>query len=181
MPWKGQYYRVCLEKDNVIRFVDTGETCQNYNLETIRIVDEYFCQVNALPVVTAEDNLTGKYRYYIGKSLSFPEAVFESLWDWLIRSMSSFHCLRAIPNLVFSSILFSDDQIRLLQKYIGTSIKTVLIGQKDGVGIFEFLIENLKIFESATLPQYSGLHEVKFIQAVGPRPVLCKFSTYVHQ
>ena len=72
MPWKGQYYRVCLEKDNVIRFVDTGETCQNYNLETIRIVDEYFCQVNALPVVTAEDNLTGKYRYCFEKSDTFP-------------------------------------------------------------------------------------------------------------
>ena len=70
-----------------------------------------------------------------------------------------------------------DDQIRLLEDYIGTSIKTVLIGQKDGVGIFEFLIENMKIFESASLPQYSGLHEVKFIRAIGPRPVLCKYSS----
>ena len=69
---------------------------------------------------------------------------------------------------------YLDRQIRLLQDYIGTSIKTVLIGQKDGVGIFEFLIENMKIFESASLPQYSGLHDFRFIQAVGPKPVLGK-------
>ena len=60
MFWEGGYYRVCLEQNNSVKLVDSGEIIKNPDLSQIRTVNEYICKTNALPVITVDESITGK-------------------------------------------------------------------------------------------------------------------------